>query len=204
MQTPEQRREYYRIYMAEYREGKRRTIQPVVSQPVVVVVAEPKGGCWECGEPIPRERFYYCSKKCMSRAANRRLRAKNRERYAEYSRKFRLERPADSTQACRNWRANNPAYYKESCPECGRPKNKEAQRCDACRLQLERTCKNNPACGIKYSHKHCQTCGEPMRRRWDALCGLCEQERQRLGLTVTQFRLAARRADASDEEDLAA
>ena len=199
--TPEFTREYHRDYMRRRRAGlvevqrkPKPKSQPAPPQPEVVTP-----GCWECGKPVPSRRIYYCSRRCGCRAANRRLRAKNRDRYAEYSRKFRLENPQVARSAELNWRARNPLYYKDNCA-CGRLKNRKAVRCDACRLEFERPCRNNPSCGIKRSHKHCPTCGEPIWRRWDEFCVACAWECKRLNLTAAEFRAAAKRADADDEE----
>lgn len=194
--TPE-----HRAHMAEYMRGYRVGLRgtPKESKPNPAAAATKP--CHECGHPIPPERFYYCSKKCLGSAANRRLRSKNRARYVEYSRKFRRERLEDARQSARNWRAKNPDYYKNQCA-CGRLKNKDARRCDVCRLSHEAWCKNNPACEIGYTHKHCRLCGEPMRRRWDEMCPICESERKHLGMSVDEFVRAAKKAD--DDGEIAA
>lgn len=69
--------------------------------------------------------------------------------------------------------------------------NKTATRCDNCRRRFEAPCRDNPSCGIQGSHKHCQLCYEPIRRRWDELCRFCEAEREKMNITVAEFKLLA-------------
>lgn len=175
-----------RAYMRDYMRRRRAASKQPKPKPV--------GGCLECGGPIPPRRYAFCSRTCSQRACNRRNRTKNRERFAGYTRLHRARHPEAVHESQRKYRESHPDYYKDACA-CGRLKVRKARRCDVCRTEHELTCQNNPNCGLKFSHKHCALCGEPMRRRWDEMCPACDKERLQLGMSIDEFITAAKRME---------
>lgn len=171
----ERERAYHREYMRKRRlEAK---LGKIIQNP-----------CLVCGAERPRSRFFYCSDGCRKRAAGQRYWIKFRLTLVERGRKYRTEHPDIAREASARWRRQHPDYYKASCPECGGQMNRGAKRCDPCRLGFERPCRDNRNCSVERSHKHCSSCWEPIYRRWDELCQVCEAERKRLRLTVLDFK----------------
>ena len=192
--TPEARRTYYREYMRRYRAGLAGfRFKPQVAEPPAPL------GCLSCGQPIPADRFFYCSRNCAFRAASARYRRSHRAELNRKARQYRAENPLKVRAANRRWAHSNPGKAKRVPCACGGTKARGTARCFQCRLVFEKRCRRNPNCGIKRAHKHCG-CGEPIYRRWDALCVICEGERTKAGLTIAAFMALC----CEDELDVAA
>jgi predicted nucleic acid-binding Zn ribbon protein len=186
MRTPDEQREYMKLYMRRYRASEIPKRTPV---------------CLICGKAVEGAQMFYCGPRCRKWASNARHRTKYRDRLVAKSRVYREANPDKVHAAGASWRARHRQYYKRPCPECDGMMNRTAARCDRCRLKFESACVGNPACAVVGAHKHCRMCGEPipMRRRWDEWCRLCEADRVRLGLTEAEFRATDRSQEELEE-----